>query len=78
MSRRRPKNNSNSSDKQRQEEVTPHKIWAYINDLYRCRQLEWDVELRGEGSPDWERLLGLHLQMRELEHLTAGIEELGP
>jgi hypothetical protein len=63
------------SSKQRR--ITPAKIRAAINDVYDSRQAEWSVELYGEDEEiDWSYLLGLHLQMCELEHLQRTLEEM--
>jgi hypothetical protein len=63
------------SSKQRR--ITPAKIRAAINDVYDSRQMEWSVELYGEDEEiDWSYLLGLHLQMCELEHLQRTLEEM--
>jgi hypothetical protein len=45
--------------------------------MYDARHVEWSLELFDSGKEiDWEYLLGLHLQMCELEHLRERIEEL--
>jgi hypothetical protein len=57
--------------------ITPAKIRAAINDIYDSRQMDWSIELCGEEEEiDWSYLLGLHLQMCELEHLQRTLEEI--
>ncbi len=53
------------------------KIRRALRHLYRTRLAEWHNELLTEAEPDWALLLSLHLQMRELECLLEGLEELG-
>jgi hypothetical protein len=61
----------------RQQRITPAKIRAAINEVYDSRQMEWSVEIFGEDEEiDWSYLLGLHLQMCELEHLQRTLEEM--
>ena len=61
----------------KQQEITPEKIRAAIDNVYDSRQVEWSVELFGEEEEiDWSYLLGLHLQMCELEHLQRTLEEI--
>jgi hypothetical protein len=57
-------------------QVSPEEIRAYIEDSLRLRQAEWHLQLLEDEQPDWSMLLGLHLQMSELERLEAGVEEL--
>jgi hypothetical protein len=57
--------------------ITPAKIRAAIGDIYDSRQMDWSIELCGEEEEiDWSYLLGLHLQMCELEHLQRTLEEV--
>jgi len=57
--------------------ITPEKIRAALSDIYDSRQVEWSVELFGEEEEiDWSYLLGLHLQMCELEHLQKTLVEI--
>lgn len=61
----------------KQQRITPAKIRAAINEVYDSRQMEWSVEIFGEDEEiDWAYLLGLHLQMCELEHLQRTLEEV--
>jgi hypothetical protein len=61
----------------KQQRITPAKIRAAINEVYDSRQMEWSVEIFGEDEEiDWSYLLGLHLQMCELEHLQRTFEEM--
>jgi hypothetical protein len=61
----------------KQQRITPAKIRAAINEVYDSRQMEWSVEIFGEDEEiDWSYLLGLHLQMCELEHLQRTLEEM--
>jgi hypothetical protein len=61
----------------KQQRITPAKVRAAINDVYDSRQMEWSVELYGEDEEiDWSYLLGLHLQMCELEHLQRTLKEV--
>jgi hypothetical protein len=61
----------------KQQRITPAKIRAAINEAYDSRQMEWSIELFGEDEEiDWSYLLGLHLQMCELEHLQRTLEEM--
>ena len=39
------------------------------------RQVAWRAELE-LATPDWARLLSLHLQLSELEHVEGALEEL--
>jgi hypothetical protein len=57
--------------------ITPEKIRASLSDIYDSRQVEWSVQLCGEEDEiDWSYLLGLHLQMCELEHLQRTLTEI--
>ena len=47
-----------------------------VEQLYDERQAHWHSGILEAKSPDRGSLLGLHLQMAELERLLAGIEEL--
>ena len=69
QSRRPPPSRS-----KRKKLVTPEQIRTYIEDMYAARQGEWSSSLRLKNI-DWAYLLGLHLQMRELEHLQRRFEE---
>jgi hypothetical protein len=61
----------------KQQRITPAKIRAAINEVYDSRQMEWSVEIFGEDEEiDWSYLLGLHLQMCELEHLQRTLKEV--
>jgi hypothetical protein len=54
--------------------VTPAQIRTYIKDMYDARQGEWASSLLYDDI-DWSYLLGLHLQLRELEHLQRRLED---
>jgi hypothetical protein len=61
----------------RKRKITPEQIRFYIEDMYHARQSEWLVELFEPGDEiDWSYLLGLHLQLCELEHLRERMEEI--
>lgn len=61
----------------RRKRATPEQIRAYIEDQYELRQTEWCVQLFDHcDGIDWAVLLGLHLQMVELEHLRERLEDL--
>jgi hypothetical protein len=62
------------SRSKRKKLVTPEQIRTYIKDMYDARQGEWSSSLL-HRKIDWSYLLGLHLQMMELEHLQSKIEE---
>jgi hypothetical protein len=72
---RRPQCPSPKAKKTRKQ-VTPDQIRAYIEESYQLRQAEWHLQLLEDERPDWSSLLGLHLQMTELEQLQASIVEL--
>jgi hypothetical protein len=66
-----------TTTKTRKKKITPEEIRAFIEKMYDARTVEWSLELFDSGAEiDWEYLLGLHLQMCELEHLRERIEEL--
>ncbi len=50
------------------------KIRAALDVAITHRQLTWLMELQA-ADPDWARLLGLHLQLCELENLTGALQE---
>lgn len=61
----------------RRKRVTPQEIRSYIEEQCDLRQTEWSIELFDKCNDiDWARLLGLHLQLVELEHLRERLEEL--
>ena len=61
----------------RKRKITPEQIRFYIEDMYQARQSEWHIELFDSGKEiDWSYLLGLHLQLCELEHLRERMEEI--
>jgi hypothetical protein len=61
----------------RRKKVTPDEIRAYIEEAYQARQTEWCIELIDRcNDVDWAALLGLHLQLVELEHLRERMEDL--
>jgi hypothetical protein len=65
-----------SSSQREKQPPTPQEFWAYAREIYDDRQADWQLQLLGVPPPDWARLLGLHLQMSELERLMAGLKEL--
>lgn len=48
----------------------------HIEALYATRMVQWHQQLRLLEKPDWELLLGLHLQMTELERMYAGLQDM--
>ncbi len=58
----------------RRRPASPQQIRAQLTDDYLARQIEWSLGLDAERI-DWTYLLGLHLQMTEIEHLTESLEE---
>ena len=42
----------------------------------RTRMVQWHQQLRVLEQPDWELLLGIHLQLTELERMYAGLEDM--
>ena len=67
---------SSTQANKRRKPTTPEQIRAYIEESYQLRQAEWQLQLLEDERPNWSTLLGLHLQMSELEPLQAGVEEL--
>ncbi len=63
------------STKRRPKQATrEERIRAALDVSISHRQLTWLVELQA-ADPDWARLLGLHLQLCELENLTGALKE---
>ncbi len=66
--RRTPRNSG------RRRPASPEQIRGQLTDDYLARQIEWSLALDAERV-DWAYLLGLHLQMTEIEHLTESLED---
>ena len=56
--------------------VEPIDIHGFVAKMAAAREREWSNVLTDEEGPDWEYLLGLHLQLCELEHLLYRLEDL--
>jgi hypothetical protein len=54
--------------------ASPDQIRAQLKQDYIARQTEWTLSLEA-SRVDWAYLLGLHLQMIEIEHLSQSLEE---
>ena len=48
----------------------------HLEAVYATRMVQWHQQLRLLEQPDWELLLGLHLQLTELERMCAGLEDM--
>lgn len=59
----------------RKRKITPKQIRRAVQDAYDERQAAWTANLLLAHEPDWTYLFGLHLHMRELEAMLAGMEE---
>lgn len=61
---------------ERRVEPDPVDIYDFVAKLAGARHNEWSRVLMDEESPDWEYLLGLHLQLCELDHLLYRLEDI--
>jgi hypothetical protein len=66
----------NTKARKTRKQATPEQIRSYIEECYQLRQAEWHIQLLEDERPNWSEMLGLHLQLAELERLQAGVEEL--
>lgn len=48
----------------------------HLEAVYATRMVQWHQQLHLLEQPDWELLLGLHLQLTELERMYAGLEDM--
>jgi hypothetical protein len=61
----------------RKKKPSKKEIRSYIEEAYDVRQTEWGLELFDKCNEiDWNYLLGLHLEMVELEYLLNRTEDL--
>ena len=44
--------------------------------IYATRVVDWHRELHVSEQPNWELLLGIHLQLTELERMHAGLKDM--
>ncbi len=63
-----------SARRRRRQATREHEIRAALEVAILQRQLNWLAELQA-ADLDWARLLGLHLQLAELEHLDEALKE---
>ena len=63
-----------STRRRRAKAAPQEQIWAALDVAILHRQLTWRAELEA-SDPDWARLLSLHLQLAELEHLEDAVKE---
>ncbi len=48
----------------------------HLEAVYATRMVQWHQQLHVLEQPDWELLLGIHLQLTELERMYAGLEDM--
>ena len=75
MKPRRPRSQT-PQPKNTPRRATPEQLRSYVYEMYALRQAEWQLQLLEDERPDWSSLLGLHLQLSELERLQTAVEEL--
>jgi hypothetical protein len=76
MSDKAPRRSPRPRKSKAVEQLSPEqRLRAQIQGAYLDRQLQWQWQLKGT-SPDWDLLLGIHLQMSELERMFAGLEQM--
>lgn len=76
QSRRRSPRPRKSKGAQPQQPVSPEERFrAQLEGAYLDRQMRWHSQLKAT-DPDWNVLLGIHLQMSELERMFAGLEKM--
>jgi hypothetical protein len=53
---------------------TPEEIRSRVEKLVDAYQMEWQYLVSGDET-DWSRAICLHLQLCELEHMEAAMQE---
>ena len=48
----------------------------HLQAVYASRTVDWHRELHVAQQPNWELLLGIHLQLTELERMYAGLQDM--